>query len=281
MRRPGAGRPFGAGRAGRRPELAAGSALLAAASLCAFLVACFSSATAQIQVPPRSDRSVHDLAGVISAEHAAVMERINAELFRKTGVAIVVITVPRLEDEPIEDFAVRVGSEWGVGRKGEDRGIVVALAVEERSFFIATGYGVEGFLPDGRVGGIRDEYAMPHLRVGEYSAALLRTDAALAGAPAAEYGVSIEGMAAGPRTGRAARGGRIPGPLRILLSLLGLIVMIYLAIRHPTLFFLLLMSGMGRRGYYGGFRGGGFGGGTGFGGFGGGGFGGGGAGGRF
>ena len=66
------------------------------------------------------------------------------------------------------------------------------------------------------------------------------------------------------------------GDFGILMTLLMLAGMGYLAVRHPTLFLLLLMSGMGR-GRGGGFRGGGFGGGSGFGGFGGGGFGGGGA----
>ena len=48
-------------------------------------------------------------------------------------MAIVVITVPTLDGEPVSDFAVRVG---------EDRGIVIALAVAERDIFIAAGYGV-------------------------------------------------------------------------------------------------------------------------------------------
>jgi uncharacterized protein len=239
-------------------------------------------AAAQIALPAPQGRSVHDLAGVISAEHLQVMERIHTELNQKTGVAIVVITVPGLEGEPIADLAVRVGTEWGAGKKGEDRGIVVALAIEERRFFIATGYGVEGFLPDGRVGGIRDQYAMPHLSRGDFSMGLLQTSAALVAAAAAEHRVTIEGISPRAPPGQRRGGGGRPSPGRIVLGLLMIVGMIYLAIRHPTLFMLLLLSGMGRRGGYGGgFRGGGFGGGTGFGGFGGGGFGGGGAGGRF
>ena len=86
---------------------------------------------------------------MLSAQTVPTLERFHRELFAKTGVAIVVITVPTLDGEPVSDFAVRVGEEWGVGRRGEDRGIVVALAVAERDIFIAAGYGVEGYLPDG------------------------------------------------------------------------------------------------------------------------------------
>ena len=246
---------------------------VAALHLAVLLFAATSSSLAQVEIPRARDRAVHDFARVIAPRTAAAIENLSTALLRKTGVAVVVVTVPRLEGEPIEDFAVRVGQDWGVGRKGEDRGVVVALALEERWFFIATGYGVEGFLPDGRVGAIRDRVAMPYLKRGDYSEGLLKTVEALAGAAAEEYGVRIDGAGGAP----PASGGRLPAPLRILFTLMMIAGLIYLAIRHPTLFLLLLLSGRG-----GGFSGrGGFGGGSGFGGFGGGGFGGGGAGGRF
>lgn len=200
------------------------------------------------------------------------MEARHAELQRATGVAIVVITVPRLEGEPIEDFAVHVGQQWGVGTRGQDRGLVLAFALEERRIFLATGYGVESFLPDGRVGRILDEYALPQLRRGDFSEALFQTSRALVQIVEQELGGS-------PAEGKR----RDAQPLASLLAVLVFVIVAYLAVRHPRLFLLLLMSGaLGGRGggrrRQGGFRGGGFGSGGGFGGFGGGGFGGGGAG---
>ena len=233
--------------------------------------------TAQVPLPPPGGRSVHDRAGVISEPAEAAMEGLHREVYERTGVAIATVTVPSLDGEPLADFALRVGEEWGVGDKDEDRGIVVALALEEREIFIATGYGVEGYLPDGRVGRLIDRYAIPSLRQNDYSTALLRISEALAAASAAEFGVTLEGITARPRRDGPRSTERL-SPLRILGGLIFLAVMAYLAIRHPTLFFLLLLSGMGRGGHRGGFGGGGFGGGSGFGGFGGGGFGGGGAG---
>ncbi len=237
-------------------------------------------ACSQVLLPPHANRSVHDLARVLSAEHATAMEALHREVLDKTEVAIVVITVPRLDDEPIEEFALRVGAEWGVGRADQDRGIVAALALEERRIFVATGYGVEGFLPDGRVGGILDEHTTPLLARGEYSEALLRTSAALAAAAAVEYGVTLERrVPVAPLGGRTRGAPSAGGRVANVLLLVGLA---YLFFRHPRLFFFLLLTGLGRPGYHGGsrgqFGGGGFGGGSGFGGFGDGGFGGGGAG---
>jgi uncharacterized protein len=229
---------------------------------------------ARVELPPHGNRSVHDLAGVIRPEHESAMERTHAELFRRTGVMIVVITVQSLDGEPIEDFALRVGETWGAGRRGEDRGIVVALAVAERQIEIATGYGVEEFLPDGRAGGILDEYVVPHLARNDFSTGLLRASAALVSVSAQEFNVTIEGAGPGRRAPDRAERSR-KGPIGKIFGFLWILVLIYLFIRHPRLFLVMLLM---RGGGGGGFRGGGFGGSGGGGGFGGGGFGGGGAG---
>jgi len=251
--------------------------VLVAVVAVALLFAAPSSGMAEVRLPPHGDRSVHDPAGVLSPEDVAAMERLHRDLFAKTGVAIVVIAVTSLEGEPIEDFAVRVGKEWGAGREGEDRGIVVALSTQDRRVFIATGYGVEGYLPDGRIGAILDDVTIPLLRRNQWSGAMLRTSAALVAASAAEYGVTIEGSGPVPPRGRRQAGP--PSLLRMIVTLIGLAFAAYLFIRNPILF-MILFSGGGRGGRRGGFGGGGFGGrgGGGFGGFGGGGFGGGGAG---
>jgi uncharacterized protein len=266
----------------RRPSVAgrAGAALAASALLLAGL-AFVRPAAAEVRLPPRGDQSVHDLAHVIRPEDAATMERRHSALFDACGVAIVVITVPDLEGEPIEDFATRVGHEWGAGRKGEDRGIVVALSLAPRRIHIATGYGVEGFLPDGRVGGIIDSDVMPILKTGDLSRGLVQASASLVAAAAAEYGVSIDGLRAKRVTSRPPPGGVVGLIFIVLIA----IVFLRLVARNPVLAAILLAGSRGGRrggwggGYGGGFGGGGFGGGGGgFGGFGGGGFGGGGAG---
>jgi uncharacterized protein len=219
---------------------------------------------------PPADRSVHDFAEVITSAHEQSMERTHKALFAATGVAIVVVTVPNLIDETISDFALRVGETWGVGRKGEDRGVVIAFSSGDRKLFVATGYGVEGYLPDGKVGRFIDAYAIPAFRSNDLSAGLFELSAALVSASAKEFAVTISDLP--PLRALPEETSRTIGDY--LLWVLGAIAFLYLAIKHPRLLiFLLLISGRGRGG-----RNGGFGGGGGFGGFGGGGFGGGGAG---
>ena len=241
------------------------------------------SGASLLPLPPRGDRSIHDLAGVLSPGTVERLEARHKELFDKTGVAIVVIAVKRLDGETLSDFAVRVGAEWGAGRRGQDRGIVIAITTDEPHIFVATGYGAEGFLPDGRVGSILDRVAVGPLRGGDFDAAIDGTSTALVAVCAAEFGVSIGGVEPAAAPPEISIRGVPPGVI-VLIVLVALVVLfrfIFPSSRGGW------RRGMWYGGGFGGGLGGGFGrgfgggfggGGGGFGGFGGGGFGGGGAG---
>jgi len=254
----------------------------------AVLVAAATTASAKTPLPARGDHSVYDAAGVIDDGREQQLEATNTELMQRAGVAVVVVTVPKLVDETIAELAVRVQQAWGVGIKGKDEGVVIALAVEDRKIFLATGYGSEGYLPDGKVGEIRDR-ATPSLRANDFAAGLVIADLAIAQVAAAAHNVTLTGVPA------IAAGERADEPSN-------LVTLIFLGV-----FALIAIGGMfrggrgGRGGGLGSFatgallgslfgRGGGFGGGGsgggdsgggGFGGFGGGSGGGGGAGGSF
>ncbi|HEX5061263.1 MAG TPA: TPM domain-containing protein [Kofleriaceae bacterium] len=234
---------------------------------------------------------MYDAADVINDSTEAQMEAISRELFAKAGVAIVVVTVPELVDETIEQLAVRIQHDWGVGTKGKDESVVIALSVADRQIFLATGYGSEPYLPDGKVGEIRD-HALPALRANDYSRGLLTAVRETAKVAADAHGVKLLGDdSVGQSTTPTARTSEDTGCSDELVSFAIIIV-------------ILLLLGGRRRGGRGGRRGGfivgpwfgwgggrswggggddfgGSGGGGGFGGFGGGSGGGGGAGGRF
>ena len=151
--------------------------------------------------------------------------------------------------------------------------------VGERKIWIEIGYGLEGILPDGLVGEIRDRYVIPYLKKGDYGNGHLMAVVAIARVIARDYGVQLTGNV------------KMPVPLRATKTkksnFVKFITMIFfffliLASRGRILPWLLLGSlfGSGHRSSgWGGFGGGGFGGG--FGGFGGGMSGGGGAGGSY
>jgi uncharacterized protein len=229
---------------------------------------------------PSSRGAVNDFAGVISAADSARMEALSREVLEKTGASVVVATFPSIGDQDLSEYANRLYSFWGIGKKGEDRGVLIVLALQERKIRIETGYGVEGILPDGRVGEILDQKVIPYLKKGEYSPGLVSAVTAVSGVLAEEAGVTLTGrpetrQPAVRQVGQRSRGA---GLLILLLPILLLLLGTRRGREMLPLILMMLLSGSGRRGGGGGdFDGfGGFGGG--FGGFGGGSSGGGGAG---
>ncbi len=216
---------------------------------------------------------VNDFAGVFSADQRSQLESALRELDAKTGAQIAVVTLSSLQGEEIRDFSNRLFERWGVGRRGDDRGMLFLAAIEDRKIWVEVGYGLEGLFPDARVGRLLDEQVIPHFRNADYAGGLTAGALAAAARIAAERGVTLQGAPTPAGEGPAEVRPLTCGELAVLVVFL--MVAAYVLVRHPWLLLLLLTSGGGGRG--GSFRGGGFGGG-GFGGFGGGSSGGGGAG---
>jgi len=247
------------------------------------LVLATSFATLAVEPPvPTARGFVTDLAGVVPADAQRRMTRTIQALKDQTGSEIAVLTVP--STEPLDDFtyAMKVADAWKVGARGEDTGVLILVATQDRKLRILTGYGVEGVLPDGLVGRIQDREMMPAFREGRIAEGLERGVTAIATR-------IIDGRAGKPPP-KDTRDGEI-SPLTLLLLML--LVFLFLSWLSNQASHAYGPQRRYRRGPPGGFGGGfgsgfplppgGFGGGggggfDGFGGFGGGGFGGGGAG---
>ena len=142
---------------------------------------------------PKPRGAVNDFANVIPAATENQIEGLCREVWQKTGTAIVDVTIQSIGDNYIEDYANRLYQSWGIGKKGEDKGVLIVNAITERKIRIETGYGVEGILPDGLTGEILDRYAIPSLRKGDYGTAHLNTVQAVAGIIAKDANVEITG----------------------------------------------------------------------------------------
>jgi uncharacterized protein len=212
---------------------------------------------------------VSDYVGVIDAPTARYLEGLVDELKQKTGAEIAVVVVNSTAPLTAFDYAMKVAEAWKPGGKGKDTGIVFLVAVKDHQMFVLTGYGLEGILPDGKVGEIRDRLVRPAFRQGDYSGGIRAATEEMAAIIARGTGVQLQGARPLPPAQRP-RSSIVSGLLPILL----LIIFVLLVFRFPLLPFFMGMGGP-RGGFGGGFGGGG----GGFGGFGGGSFGGGGAGG--
>lgn len=241
-----------------------------------FVILFISLSTIQAVNYPQSRGWVNDFADRLSRQTQVTLLNIITEVKEKTGFEIAVAIVPNLQNEDINQYANNLYQRWGIGSQN-DEGVLILIAVEERWVRIETGYGAEGFIPDGRAGEIRDTYLIPLLSRGDYNQAVIYGVSAIASLVAQEKNVELTGIAGFERM----RHGDEASPFAGLIVLAFFIfLMIVTKGRILPWLFIFSMSGRGFGGgsFSGSSRGGGFGG---FGGFGGGASGGGGAAGRF
>ncbi len=234
---------------------------------------------------------VNDGAGVLDDATRAKLEAFLDQLEKKTGAEFAILTVPTTAPEDPDQFKVRVFKTWGIGKDKEDNGLLMLLALEERTLRFETGYGLEGALPDGLQSRIFRNEMAPKFKSGDFAGGIVAGTLACAARIAAEKNVTLEWNGAELRYSPGG-GGRGLSPALIIFAV---IVVLILASNAGG-----GRGGRGRQrgsggwysspggwggGFGGGFGGGGFGGGGGgggsFGGFGGGSSGGGGGGGRW
>ncbi len=122
---------------------------------------------AALDVPFLSGRVVDD-ARLLDAATAARLEQTLKDHEAKTGHQVVVLTLPSLEGEEIEDYALQVSRTWQLGRKGKDDGVLFLISRDDRKLRIEVGYGLEGVLPDALCGRIIRDVVAPRLRAGDY-----------------------------------------------------------------------------------------------------------------
>jgi uncharacterized protein len=238
---------------------------------------------------PKPTDYVSDYAHVLSPAAVARLDHICSQLDHSAANSqVAVVTVRSLDGEDAADYASQLEDKWHMGKKGSDRGVLVLLAVNDHKRRIDVGYGLEGILPDGKVGDIGREM-VPYLRANDFDEAVTMAVSQIGQVIAADAKLTLEDEDQGQSARQLGR--RV---VRHHFPLGGIIFLIIILVFFGGFRVLALLLGWNL--FTGGFRGGPFigggwgggsggggggggGGDSGFGGFGGGDFGGGGAGG--
>ena len=120
-----------------------------------------------LDVPQLSGR-VNDHAGMLSPEAASRLDQKLAAFERDQTTQIVVLTVPSLQGDDIDQFTIRVADQWKIGQKGTDNGVLLVLAQAERKVRIEVGLGLQGVLPDITAAQIIRNVMGPLLKAGNF-----------------------------------------------------------------------------------------------------------------
>ncbi len=124
-------------------------------------------ATAQT-FPPLSGRVV-DAANLLTPEQEAAISTKSESLEASTKRQLVVATIPDLGGYPIEDYGYRLGREWKIGQQGENNGVLLIVAPNDRKMRIEVGYGLEPYLTDALSSVIIREKMRPRFQQNDYA----------------------------------------------------------------------------------------------------------------
>jgi len=127
---------------------------------------------AQARTFPTPTGYVNDFANIISE---SIQSQIESDLNQhklNTGQEVSVVTIDSLEGDTIENASVELFSQWGIGTKEKDNGVLLLIALKDRKLKIETGYGIEPILTDSRSGTIIRDVITPEFKKDDYDAGI-------------------------------------------------------------------------------------------------------------
>ncbi len=139
-----------------------------------------------LEVPPATGY-VNDRAGILSSSTKQQLEQGLREFEQSDSTQLVVLTVPSLEGEVLEEYSLKVAEKWGIGQRDKDNGALLLIARDERKIRIEVGYGLEGQLTDLLTGRIIDQEITPRFRSGDYDGGVVAGISAMAQAVRGAY----------------------------------------------------------------------------------------------
>ncbi|MCH5239702.1 MAG: TPM domain-containing protein [Muribaculaceae bacterium] len=124
--------------------------------------------------PNIKDRRVYvaDPERLIGSEATAVANETLWNLRKSTGAEVVLVVVPNTGHYSREEFAVKLFDDWKVGKSDKDNGVIILIVPDQREAWIATGYGVEGVIPDVSAAKIINRSVVPYMKNGDLDGAV-------------------------------------------------------------------------------------------------------------
>jgi uncharacterized protein len=139
---------------------------------------------------PKPTSYVSDFAGVIDPASRENIEDLAWQVYSRAHATIEVVTVKSLDSQDIDSFTTALEDHWKVGPKSTDKGIVMVFAIQDHKDRVEVGYGLEGILPDGKVGDIRRSMNA-QLEQGQYGPAIQSGVQQIAAVIAADANITL------------------------------------------------------------------------------------------
>ncbi|HXX32880.1 MAG TPA: TPM domain-containing protein, partial [Thermodesulfobacteriota bacterium] len=136
---------------------------------------------------PKLQGYVNDYAGMISPSAKSKLEEGLRAFEESDSTQIVILTVPSLQGENIEEFGIKVGEAWKIGQKRKDNGAILIVSKQDRKMRIEVGYGLEGRLTDLAAGRIIDLVIKPRFQQGDFDGGFIAGVSSMIAATRGEF----------------------------------------------------------------------------------------------
>ncbi|WP_207512589.1 TPM domain-containing protein [Longitalea luteola] len=152
-----------------------------------FLFTSFLTSAQNIPSRPNPPRLVNDLAGVLTPDEEQRLERQLVAYDDSTSNQVAIVLLNTLDDYPIEEYALRLFRDWGIGNQKTNNGVLIIAAIQDRKIRIEVGYGLEGAIPDITANHIIQGDIAPNFRSNDYYEGLSKAANSIIKAAAGEY----------------------------------------------------------------------------------------------
>lgn len=137
--------------------------------------------------PGKPSGFVNDFANMMSGPAKQALEQKLTQFEKDTTNEISVVTINNLGGDTIDNFAVKLFEEWGIGKTKNDNGVLLLISKEDRKTRIEVGYGLEGALTDAQTFWIQENEIKPAFQKGEYDAGITNAADKIIAATKGEY----------------------------------------------------------------------------------------------
>jgi uncharacterized protein len=121
---------------------------------------------------PKPIGYVNDFANILSVDARSRLEDRLSLLEKETTAEVTFVSVDNLGGSTLEEYAAGLFSDWAIGKKGKDNGVLFLVSLAEGDMRIEVGYGLESVLTDGRTGRILDNDVVPYINQGDFDAGI-------------------------------------------------------------------------------------------------------------
>lgn len=144
---------------------------------CNFILFTYST---NIEIPQYQNLHVNDFADILNLEDEKYLIQIYTLVENETTAEIVFVSIPICSPLEPSEYAQQLGDKWKVGKEDIDNGLIILYCKEENKIWLATGYGLEGILPDSKLGRILDKYYVPYKNTNQTREGIIKTSEEIA-----------------------------------------------------------------------------------------------------